>query len=674
MTAPPFEILYDNPPQPRITEVPLDYGTEGIQRTTAAPYPKAMIPGLSEEKKTQIKRFLAEKIKQAQNDHDQLDQKYAILEELYRALPGPPKKIPFDGACNDVVPAAAMAADPIIARLDTGIFKQDPVFTLKGLKKSVLEYIPALTAWVDFNQKHRWNLRQIAGQRFLEFVKLGTMVFKTVYDREEVSIKTYDEKFDVVQKREVRYRGPRIFGVSIGDCFFPKGYSDVKQMPWFFERQRTTFNRLKVLEESGKIIDADKCWKRELHDTSQLETARTEANRQTSSEIPPTELTVFHCLFEYDMTEGIEQSVPGPDGKVTRGPKPSAAERLIADYHPETDTLLSLRYNWYFHQRNYYTVIPYTITSDSILGLGVCEMVLPFQIMLTRWQQMASDNAYLANIRFFVAKKGSGIEEVPRLYAGRTFFVDNPKEDFLPLQAGEMYASTLTERQNLFGLAEKRTGVSDYLTGRESPIIGTRATATSTLALIQEGTKRVEQVLENIRNGFAEILEMAFYIWMQYGTEEIDTLVFGDDEIGAKVKDFFTNKVTEANLYGCFAIDLTATDASGSRQVVQQLQLNIIQVMMSYLEKLLQAGQAALMAKSQLPEYSQMVVEVMTAARKMFKDLLHKFDIRNPEDYLPDLEKFVNDYKPQPVPPGGAVGGAGEPTAGPSVAPTSQPA
>lgn len=670
MTAPPFDIMYENNPQPRITEVPIDQVNESVHLRTAAPFPKAIIPGLSEKKITEIKRYLAEKIKQAQNDHQELDKKYAILEELYRALPGPPKKLPFEGACNDVVPAAAMAADPIIARLDTGIFKQDPVFTIKGLKKSVLPYIPALTAWVDFNQKHRWGLRQVAGQRFLEFVKLGTMVFKTVYDREEVTIQSYDEKFDVTTKKEVRYRGPRVFGVSIGDCFFPKGYSSVKDMPWFFERMRTTFNRLKVLESSGKIVDADRCWKREVHDTSDLETARTEANRQTSSEIPPTDLTVFHCLFEYDMTEGIEQAIPGPDGKVARGPKPSAAERLIADYHPETDTLLSLRYNWYFHQRNYYTVIPYTITSDSILGLGVCEMVLPFQIMLTRWQQMASDNAYLANIRMFVAKKGSGIEEVPRLYTGRTFFVDNPKEDFLPFAAGEVYPSTLTERQNLFGLAEKRTGVSDYLTGRESPIIGTRATATSTLALIQEGTKRVEQVLENIRNGFAEILEMAFYIWMQYGTEDIDQIVFGDDEIGQKVKEFFTTKVNEANLYGCFAIDLTATDASGSRQVVQQLQLNIIQVMMSYLEKLLTAGQAALVAKAQLPEYSAMVVEVMTAARKMFKDLLHKFDIRNPEDYLPDLEKFVNDYQPQPIAPVPVAGGAGGPGTGPSVAPS----
>ena len=280
--------------------------------------------------------------------------------------------------------------------------------------------------------------------------------------------------------------------------------------------------------------------------------------------------------------------------------------------------------------------------SDGLYGIGLCEMVLPFQQAITKWEQMAQDNAYIANIRMFIVKRESGIEEVPRLYAGRCFFVDDPRSDFIPFATGDIYPSTLSERQNLFGLVEKRTGVSDYLTGRESPIIGTRATATSTLALIQEGTKRVEEVLENFREGFAEILLNCISIWMQYGLEGLDEMVLGEDSVAADVRKFF-DIVTQTNIHGTIAIDLTATDASGSRAALQQMQLQLIQIMMGYYEKLLEAMSIALQMQQQPGGEAAVAVirDTATAARKLFTDLLHDYNIRNPEDYLPDLEKYL---------------------------------
>jgi len=265
-----------------------------------------------------------------------------------------------------------------------------------------------------------------------------------------------------------------------------------------------------------------------------------------------------------------------------------------------------------------------------------------FQEAQTKWHQMATDNAYLANIRMFIAKRESGIEDVPKLYSGKTFFVDNPATDFIPFKAAEIYPSSLTERQNLFGLAEKRTGVSDYLTGRESPIVGSRATATSTVALIQEGTRRVEEVLENIRIGFAEIIENCIYIWIQYGLEGIEDLVFGDDKVATDLKEFF-DMVDEDNVAGSLAVDLAATDAASNKSIQQQVQLAIIQTMMQYLNKLVEAGQLAIQAaQSGQTDLTGLINDVMKSARKMFTDLLTKYDIRNPEEYLPDLEKHLH--------------------------------
>jgi hypothetical protein len=586
-------------------------------------FPEPIID-ISDDQKDKFIIWIDQWVEDLISDQSKKMDDWVALEEAYRAKNGPAQRVPFVGACNETVPAIAMAVDPIHARLSTGIFKQDPIIKLKGLKKPVLKFIPALERWVDYYIKHKLHLRQIASPRLLECAKLGTCAFKTVYDRQSAKIKTYNEDFTkVIEKEELRFSGPRVLGLQIGDVLFPPLYQHVQDCPIIVERIRTTYWKLKVAEASGKLANVDKIKDQVSNVRTPLESAREEASNHTTSRRHHEELEVFEVWCDYDI-----------DGN-------GLPEHLVATYHRDTKTLLQLRYNWYFHQRKPYTIIPYTVTNDSLYGLGVAEMVKPFQDALTKWHRMATDNTYLSNIRMFIVKKNSGIEEVPRLYAGRCFFVDDPAKDFIPFASADIYPSTLAERQNLFGLAEKRTGVSDYLTGRESPIIGTRATATSTLALIQEGTKRVEEVLENLRVGFSEIIENCMYIWIQYGMEGLDDLVFGDDETSQLLKEFFST-VSAENVNGALAIDLSATDASGSRQATQQLQLQIIQVMMGYYEKLIELGTAAIQAQATMPAFAAMATDVMEAAKKMFTDLLTKYDIRNPEDYIPDLEKYLN--------------------------------
>jgi hypothetical protein len=571
---------------------------------------------------------------------------WAKQEDSYRALtPDTMQFEPFRGACRDVIPVGAMAVDPIHARLDVGVFKQDPVFSFKGLRRDLVELMPYVQAFVDKYQKNYLRLRQVSSPRLLECTKLGTCAFKTVYDRDEYPVLKYSDDFkEVKEVKQVRFAGPRVFGIHIGDLLFPPFYETPNECPIIFERQRTTYEALKILEAAGKLANVDAIRNQQTLGTrTKVEEARERANKHSLRTTFANELIVYEVWCDFALKEG---SVP---------------DRLILTYHRETRTFLQLRLNWYFHQKKPYTIIPYTVSNDTMLGLGIMEMVRPLQDAITKWHRMAQDNAYIANIRMFIAKRNSGIEQVPRLYGGRVFFVDDPTKDFIPFASGDIYPSTLAERQNLFGMVEKRTGVSDYLQGRESPIIGTRATATSTLALIKEGTQRVEEVLENIRQGFAEIMEYCISIWIQYGTGGLEDLLFDDDAISKGVKQFFS-MVNHENINGAFAVDLTVTDASSNRQAQQQMKLALTQVMMMYLEKLLMAAQGALQAmQAGMPQYAEMVKEVMSAGRHLLFEVAQTFDVRNPEDILPDLEKIL-DASIKQIPPaaGPSVGGGTE--------------
>lgn len=607
---------------PAVTSVTVDDVVERGAKPESS-YPACLLP-ISEATRTDLLTWIDEWFQALKGPHDTKLNEWALQEVSYRARSPGPLTVPFIGACGDVVPVTAMAVDPVHARLDTGIFKADPVFRLKPLQKKATKYVDSLEKWIQYYQKHKLQLRKVASPRLLELTKHGTMVFKTVYEHEKYNIMTYDAKWKPIKKEVTRFKGPKVYGISLADFVFPPQYTDVQDCPITFERQRYFYTDLKVLEASGKITNCDKVKDQKSVVRDELETTRQEsANHMETGTTNRNLIELWEIWCQYDINgDGLP-------------------EHLVITWHESTRTILQLRYNWYFHQRYPYTVIPYSVSNDSLYGVGIGEMTSFFQDAQTKWHRMATDNTYLANIRMFIAKKESGIEEVPKLYSGKTFFVDDPSKDFIPFAAANTYPSTLTERQNLFGLAEKRTGVSDYLTGRESPIVGSRATATSTVALIQEGTRRVEEVLENIRVGFAEILENCIYIWIQYGLDGLDDAVFGGDEIADNLKSFF-DQVGETNVHGALAVDLSATDAASNRSIQQQVQLAIIQVMMQYLDKLVQAGQLAIAAAQTEPELTALIGEVMAAARKMFRDLLQKYDIPNPDDYLPDLEKYLN--------------------------------
>jgi len=602
----------------------IDDTVENFPVTDTNPYPDPILK-MSPETETRLKNHIEKWLESLKSSHEDKIQEWANQEAAYRAISDGPQTVPFVGACGDIVPVIAMAVDPIHARLDTGIFKTSPVFVFKGLKKPILPYIDPLEQWVEYYQKHRLNFRTVAAPRMLEMIKHGTMFFKTVYEREEYKIKSYDRNWNVVEKQVTTFSGPKVYGISIQDLIFPPGYQTLNDCPIVVERIRTTYDRLMIAQATKKLANCDKLKGQEESTKDALRLERQiSSNHETADRDVYDQIEIFECWLDFAIDD--EDDIP---------------ERLVVTYHWPSGTILQCRYNWYFHQRKPYTAIPYQVTNDSIYGLGICEMSGFFQDAETKWHRMATDNAYLANIRMFIAKRDSGIEEVPKLYTGRTFFVDNPSQDFIPFAAADIYQSTLQERQNLFGLNEKRTGVSDYLTGRESPIVGSRATATSTVALIKEGTRRVEEVLENVRAGFSEIIQMCMNIWIQYGLDGIDDVVFGDDKVGVMIKDFF-DKTSQESINGMIAVDISATDAASNRSIQQQIQLSIIQVMMQYLDKLVQAGQMAIQAAQVTPALTALISEVMESARKMFTDLLTKYDIRNPEDYLPDLQKYLD--------------------------------
>jgi hypothetical protein len=617
-------------------------------------YTKAMIP-LRDEQRDALVRWLDQWIKDLEAMQADKVSEWSLYETAYRARQGEPSDSPFIGHNVDTVPVIAMAVEPVHARLETGIFKQDPFIHTKPIRKRAKQYALPLQHWLNFYFTKVVNLQQVSAPALLECAKLGTMVFKVPFVNEKCRGKRYSDKGKVEEFVYRKFYGPRPERVSLDNFLVPPHIQYIQDSPIVVERQRTTYESLKELEFNGYLTNVSKV--REHTGgvkPTELEDAREDmANHVSSShtQLAEDEIVVYECWFVYNLSLTVE------DTKTKETTERSYPVKLVATYEPNSRQLLQLRYNPYFHQHYPYVVIPYTITTDSVYGIGIGEMSYTFQNSITQSHRNALDNSYLANMRGFIKKRGSAMSEEPiRIHAGMTLFADDAG-DIKPFQLGDTYYSTIQERQNLFGMVEKRTGVSDYMTGRESPALGSRATATSTLALIQEGTRRVEQVMGNLRSGYNELFRMCMMCWAQYGLGDYDDYMFEGEETGTLLDQFFKTVVDPSNIATLMSIDIGVTDATTNRQIQQQMQLALIQLMTQYLTQVLQAGQLAIQAVQQgMPQVQDLVVAILKSAQLMYRDLLSKYDIPGAEEYLPDVISIITAQGGSP--PAGLGGGS----------------
>lgn len=192
--------------------IPEDFGVAiGEPPRPKEDYPKARAPGLGPKAEERFIEWVEDWLLSLIPAHTEKIAQWREEEKAYRAEPGPPKEIPFVGACNDVVPLIASGVDPVFARLDTGIFKADPVFRVKPLAQRVKRHAEALERFINAYQKHQLRLREVSAPRLLELAKHGTCVFKTVFDVERYRIRGYERgTWKVVDREITRYKGPSL--------------------------------------------------------------------------------------------------------------------------------------------------------------------------------------------------------------------------------------------------------------------------------------------------------------------------------------------------------------------------------------------------------------------------------------------------------------------------------
>lgn len=575
-------------------------------------------PGVLEE----IASWAFEEIEKSRQERTDMDANIVEGERLYEARPVTAKKdFPWEGASNLVVPVIATTVDSIVSRIVNAIFGASDIWSSVARSGAWVKLADPIQLWLNWVGKEVLKIKDACKVWFLTTVKHGTGVAKMTWEQRRRNVVYKDSSGTLVKEQIIIHDGPKIQPVPLPDFLVSNDAIhtfDVQNCEWVAQRSLYTKKGLLEAVASGLFLK-DKV--DSILKLTRTQTTDYEQEVQTNTGISVNEYKDYEVWELWGSYDIDKDGIP---------------EEIVLNIHLESRTILRCVYNFYRHQERPFHLIRYMPRDNSIFGVGIVQMLKDIQEEITAIHNQRLDNATLSNTRAFKRKRGCtlGSEDI---YPGAMIDVEEA-DDITELAMGEAHATLLTEEMHTGAYGEKRTGISDYSVGRESSAIGSRATATSTLAIIQEGNKRFQMTIGDIREALSNIAHQVIMLYQQFAVDsEVMYEMFSPQEKQI-VQQYFKlpAELSRANVL----IDTPAISEVYNKDIQRQTMLTLMQVMKQYYESTMQAFSVALNPQAPQP-VKDLASQGAKAASDIWLKILEAFDFSDAETFVPDIEKML---------------------------------
>lgn len=571
-------------------------------------------------------QYLRREITQALNDRAPLEERWNRFLAGYRALPlEEEKQFPFWGAANLVLPVIATDVDTVYSRLMGLLFAADNMWSCQPLNAEMVDYAPRLQEFLQWAQDAELNIYPAVADYLLEKCKLGTGILKTRYTREQKRVYQFRETDQGVSEQITTLLindHPVVQHVSLFDFLLPASASDIQNAPWCGERLTLTWGQLKNRVAAGLYQNVQNLGSWWARDRGSRQTMLMEALDANSPGIGD-KFELWECWLDYDVDGSGE---------------PMA---IVATIHLPTMSVMRIDYNPFFNQEKPYAESRYLRQEKRFYGIGLCEMLDQFQDEISTMHNQRLDNATLANSSMFKARKGIGIKQDEPIFPGRWFLLDN-MEDVTPMTMGQRYDSTVSYEELTLQYATRRTGVSDWISGADSPSAN-YGTATNAVQQLREGTKRFDQVLREDRRCLGIIGRQVVELYQQYNQHGKEYLAMGQTD-GAKVHTILQFPLELIRL--SVSIELTATSASMNKEVEIRTNQLIMQMVMTFYQQIMTG--VSYMTNPQIhPAIQQLASQMVQGGVTLMRRILDDYGVQDTDALVPILGGAINSGQQQ---------------------------
>jgi len=557
-------------------EVALTGPNPEVEVLAGSGYPRLIT--FSEDTEERLKMYLDSELEAFFMERQDTLENWKDWQALYWAEPEKKERnFPFKRAANIVVPLAAIAVEAIHARVMNTLFSVEPFWSIRPRSKEWVESAKPTEKWLqtEVESQESLDMFDFCNEALLELYKLGTAVAKSGYERDIRkslrSIGDREEEFYAVVRNSAT-----VDRVPLANFIMRFAELDPQKAPMVGEKHTVTWGQLKKFAQNGRmdpgLVESIKeHWRSTL---AGAEAGDGSEYHEKVNELADAEPLWYQTYDFYELWLSFDVDGDGWD------------EEIVVDYHKESGTFLSARYNWYDDLHRPYRYTNYFNVEGIWPGIGVCKQVEQFQAEVTTIHRQRLDNATLANMRMIVLRKGSGYGPGEPIFPGKMWFLDDPQNDIADLQLSEIYPSSYGNEQAVVSYSERRTGVNDVILGL--PQEGTPATATSDIARLAEGNKRFDLVLKNIKRWLSQIGVDVVTNYQIFGDQQVHWLVLGEDGIFVEQVLRMPSVLVRRGA----VIDLTVTDTITNREVEKTQWMQLFNVLSNYYQRVFELSQA----------------------------------------------------------------------------------
>jgi hypothetical protein len=579
----------------------------------------------SAERDGLLSAFLTIELEDALTARRTVDKVWNEARRQYNGVPKRPiREVPVPNAPNIEVTVGAILADDIYSMATDALFTASPLVTVRPVTPDYVEHAKAFQDWINWLVTNELGLRSAVNNAFLDDTQLGTGAYYIPFIEQT--------KKDRVFK--VTYRSPRIFAVSPEDLIIPPGSrGDIQRDRWAAIRFWFTKGEMEErARERGWDITG-------MLPTAQFDLVRLQHERKANMRGAMLWREVFevvevYCYFDYD-GDGLE-------------------EDLLVSFDRTSRKILSVSFNPY--DTRPIEVMRYQLRSHLPYGLGVMEMVQPFQEEMTELHTANLLNTFLANARLWAVAESAYPNDTMEIMPGsvKKFITDDIRKAIAPLQMAEVYPSATIAQQAAMSLAERRIGTQGAAGFMAKG--GSRTPGVTAMSLLQQANRRFAPAFDDMREKTGAAVRQAVFRYrerIRMNDKEVEQHIV--DVMGDERALLITELMRSVEIENALALELTASTASVNREADRQNAILLSQLLGGYYQQT--AALAMQAAASGLPpEVRALLLDIANKGKEMMDRTIRTFDqVRDPNTFLLDTKAVETALTAQQPDAGGAV-------------------
>ncbi len=586
---------------------------------------------LSEEQVTEITSYVKEEIYAAESERSEKERMWRKWRRQRESRPEHEvKTYPFrSGSSNVSVPLSTWNATTTFGHLISTFNVKEPFWTISALRDDPAERKRARvgTKYMRIISKSKHDLDLASKRRTVlyESGTLGMCPVKVPWTKRKWHFKYENDEGMTEEVNAKLHDGPELVPIPLEDFLYREAFQDIQQAPWVAHVVHKPWHEVKNLGEQGIYLDVEDI---EEHARSFPKEYQEDIDeRRGVSQGVSRVYDVHEVWMYYDVDE---------DGMY---------EDIVVTMHVKSGTILRSDYNQLGYRpfENFIHMLrPYYID-----GIGTCWMSEHMQDEVDMWHNLRSDSAKISTVPMFAVRRNSGIQANEQAYPGKLWFVDDPKNDIVPMRASDSYPSSMEAESMAIMYSQKATAMPDVMGGFANSTLKTR----DSIGLNQTRLQQSQGVFSSITEGISESFSnVGFFIFLQLAKHRDDVIEneryaerLTEEELGL-LDELLSIPFEEIPVR--FSFTVRTTDIEKTFETRRQNYLTLTQLYSQFLKEVTPVafqlfGESGQKMRQSAPGLYKYFMKVFEGANKLMEEIFKFFGEEDTQDYIPYDERMV---------------------------------